>query len=668
MIYKDLLDKTDSKKYFIDIPYNAFQMQYMGHLMKRNERSDHDPRVTGFPPDTWQRELLDVVDNNESALVVAPTSSGKTYCSYYCMEKVVRESNQGIVVYVSPTKALVNQVHASIYTRFRKNMPDGQTLVGVFTRDYQHNAMTCQILVTVRQCLEILLLSPKRQNWASRLSYVIFDEVHCIGGEIGGEVWEHLITLIRCPFLALPATIGNPKEFHSWLCTVQAFKYSQECPGTDEGKNESRMSNPNVKLVMHSERYSDIQTSVYIPKTDNLVETHPCMFLDGHSLPIKGFPNGMNLSPKEAYELWFGGKYVFQDDEHVKNSLEAWCPSKYFANKVFISKKEARNYEISLKEHIFQLIKDSPNRAHKLIGYFRDQLPFNSGDRNVKYVDIPGISEMEFDIYKSFPALIEKLKEADKLPVLVFMCNRYGVEELVFALKGYVDDKLDKTMARIQNVVQRTDELDEMLQKSAKAIRDKSALLEKVDEGVNEADNPDYNIYNYEKKRQTISVTKTFNVPTGEKGYEYLSLQNELQKHNLKIQKEKNTCTFVSQGSVSAEYLDRVLEKVPDRDEQQLLQLGIGYHHAGCNIKFRRATEILFRSKYVQVVAATGTLALGIHMPCKTVVLVGGDQYVDALNYRQMSGRSGRRGFDNTGNVVFYGVPVPKISTLVNQV
>lgn len=60
---------------------------------------------------------------------------------------------------------------------------------------------------------------------------------------------------------------------------------------------------------------------------------------------------------------------------------------------------------------------------------------------------------------------------------------------------------------------------------------------------------------------------------------------------------------------------------------------------------------------FMQVVIATGTLAMGVHMPCRTVVMAGDSSHLDALNYRQMSGRSGRRGLDTLGHVVFYGLP-----------
>jgi len=67
------------------------------------------------------------------------------------------------------------------------------------------------------------------------------------------------------------------------------------------------------------------------------------------------------------------------------------------------------------------------------------------------------------------------------------------------------------------------------------------------------------------------------------------------------------------------------------------------------------------------VVTATGTLALGINMPCKSVVFAQNSIYLDALNYRQMSGRAGRRGQDLLGDVYFFDIPLPKIEKLIKS-
>lgn len=54
-------------------------------------------------------------------------------------------------------------------------------------------------------------------------------------------------------------------------------------------------------------------------------------------------------------------------------------------------------------------------------------------------------------------------------------------------------------------------------------------------------------------------------------------------------------------------------------------------------------------------------------MPCKTVVFAGDSVWLTALNFRQASGRAGRRGFDNIGNVVFLGVPANKARFLMSS-
>ena len=132
------------------------------------------------------------------------------------MEKILREDDEGVLVYIAPTKALVNQIAAEVYARFSKKYPSsGTSIWAIHTRDYRiNNPYGCQILVTVPEMLQILLLSPRVSKiWAPRLRRIIFDEVHSIGNLEGGVVWEQLLLTTTVPLIALSATVGNAAEF-----------------------------------------------------------------------------------------------------------------------------------------------------------------------------------------------------------------------------------------------------------------------------------------------------------------------------------------------------------------------------------------------------------------------------------------------------------------------
>lgn len=96
-----------------------FQLLQCGPYMDRNLDSAPDSRVP-FQPDGWQRRVLDELDAQNSVFVVAPTSAGKTFISFYAMEKILRGNDESVLVYVAPTKALVNQIAAEIQARFKK--------------------------------------------------------------------------------------------------------------------------------------------------------------------------------------------------------------------------------------------------------------------------------------------------------------------------------------------------------------------------------------------------------------------------------------------------------------------------------------------------------------------------------------------------------------------
>jgi ATP-dependent RNA helicase HelY len=121
-----------------------------------------------------------------------------------------------------------------------------------------------------------------------------------------------------------------------------------------------------------------------------------------------------------------------------------------------------------------------------------------------------------------------------------------------------------------------------------------------------------------------------------------------------------------------AEVIDRRTTDLSDADLEVLgyyewregLLRGVAAHHAGMLPIFRHTVEELFTAGLTKVVYATETLALGINMPARTVVLerlvkFNGEQHVPLTpgEYTQLTGRAGRRGIDVEGHAVVLWQP-----------
>ena len=171
-------------------------------------------KVYPFKLDTFQQEAVDRIERNESVLVAAHTSAGKTAVAEYAIAKSLRDKQK--VIYTSPIKALSNQKYRDLEEEFKD--------VGLMTGDMTINPnATCLIMTT-----EILRSMLYRGSEVMReVAWVIYDEVHYMRDKERGVVWEESIILLphNVRFVFLSATIPNSKEFCAWISKI----HNQPC-------------------------------------------------------------------------------------------------------------------------------------------------------------------------------------------------------------------------------------------------------------------------------------------------------------------------------------------------------------------------------------------------------------------------------------------------------
>ena len=425
---------------FVDIALDPidFQCQHYGPYMDRNLDSAFDPRVP-FRPDGWQRQVLDVLDSNQSVFVVAPTSAGKTFISFYAMERILKSDDESVLVYVAPTKALVNQIAAEIQARYKKTYKyPGKSVWAIHTRDYKVNNPTgCQILVTVPHILQIMLLSPNNaKTWSRKVKKIIFDEIHSIGN-LDGVIWEQLLLMAPCPIIALSATVGNPEQFNSWLAS------SQKAAGFQ------------LTMIKHQHRYSDLRKFLFhppkrfafkgLPKKysfaslgldglENFSFIHPVATLTNKH---RGMPDDLTLEARDCLSLWKVMTRVQSKEFPVDSSLD---PIQNGLGGT-IKKSDIIRWEERLKSFLGIWMRDTDSPFDKVV----EELSRSMKDRGGVEEYISGRSAAdcedeeltlidEDDLTETTLPLLCRLHERDALPAIFFNYDRGKCEAICKAL------------------------------------------------------------------------------------------------------------------------------------------------------------------------------------------------------------------------------------------
>ena len=497
-----------------ELTASRFQLRHLGPHLQRPVPKAAAITVGShtFQPDDWQLRMIDAVDNRQSLLAVAPTSSGKTFISYYCIERVLQhnkgksQSCHQRVVFVMPTRALVNQTCAGIYSKYGEKY--GSECMAVWHRDQRdRNIDTASILVTVPAMLEIKLLSggPGCRDWVKSLQYAIIDEVHSIGEESQGATWERMLALLPCPLVCLSATVGNVPVLQGWLELLEANKAAA---GHGTGK---------LILAEHGDRWNDLHMKAYVPKTPRTQaggsfepqDSEWCLgqddpsagrtrsMVDIHPVGLLGTATGSSLlaadvhlrnpslAPDEALQLYDCMR------RHLGPSMPIQSPEERWSEDVFIDQASARAWGQQLTSHLEDILRDERSGNAKVLDIAAELLEpaqsawkqmevtldsqseslpdFASGSSGASESiehgqSIPrGYSTSREFVRNNFFDMLLELDAEDMLPAIVFCMSRSGCVKLALEAAARLQAAAPDTTREVETLEAEIKELRSQL-------------------------------------------------------------------------------------------------------------------------------------------------------------------------------------------------------------
>ncbi|KLP01015.1 Uncharacterized protein Y057_14840 [Fusarium fujikuroi] len=177
--------------------------------LSEHKAPEQPARTWNFKLDPFQSLSVASIEREESVLVSAHTSAGKTVVAEYAVAQCLKRNQR--VIYTSPIKALSNQK----YRDFEAIFGD----VGLMTGDVTINP-TASCLVMTTEILRSMLY--RGSEIMREVAWVVFDEIHYMRDKIRGVVWEETIIMLpdKVRYVFLSATIPNAFQFAEWIAKI----------------------------------------------------------------------------------------------------------------------------------------------------------------------------------------------------------------------------------------------------------------------------------------------------------------------------------------------------------------------------------------------------------------------------------------------------------------
>ena len=580
-----------------------------------------------FKLEDWQCSILEAIDNRQSAVVCAPTSSGKTLLSTYTCKNA-----NGTVLFVLPSEVLVWQVASTYYQFFKGNVTvcTDQITFQEVTGDAQVYIGTPKALERsiskVRGAAGEELVKGEREfmildGGYSQFDYLVLDEVHTLNGPEGDSL-QRIIKSCNCPVLALSATIGNATQLRDWFASVR--KTQMETMVVDvPTKPEDVVLREYFARFINLQRYVVTESEGKDGKVKHkLVKLHPIAAMTAERL--KNQPElieSLSMTPTDQMDLWKRMRSIFPATalEELDN------PDKFFAQHVDESKRvtlmQTKEYESYLKKRLTTLSESHPDLYDRL-----------------RKAQLPPPLTAKADVSDMLYGVVQQLKASDLLPAVAFQLSTYGAFDM---FKTLLERLESEQMVEFPNyrkdLIKVAKEKTQMRKIAAgRASRENAAEAEEeakegfVDESLIQEDT-------------TKPHDKYVLAPTGKRlGY------NEVE-------------SIISDMKKSGEHVDVNHALIRG------LRRGIAIYTNEVGFScYRRQVQILAQKGRLGVVFSDDALAYGVNMPFRSCVFCGdmGDR-LTPLIAQQMQGRAGRRGLDVQGNVLYLGMEWPYIENLM---